>query len=146
MKIKVKDISYEAFEKLEGYKYKKPKRRSFLLASVIRIAAFLELSRLGCKINKINMDKLGKKEPCLILMNHSSFIDLKIASKILYPRKYNIICTDDGFIGKELLMRYIGCVPTKKFLTDVTLVKDMMYVVKNLKSSILMYPEAGYTR
>ena len=145
MKIKVKDISYEAFEKLEGYKYKKPKRRSFLLASIIRIAAFLELSRLGCKINKINMDKLGKKEPCLILMNHSSFIDLKIASKILYPRKYNIICTDDGFIGKELLMRYIGCVPTKKFLTDVTLVKDMMYVVKNLKSSILMYPEAGYS-
>ena len=28
--------------------------------------------------------------PYLILMNHSSFIDLKIASRIFYPMPYNL--------------------------------------------------------
>lgn len=42
-------------------------------------------------------------------------------------------------------MRYIGCIPTRKFTTDVTLVRDMVYAVKELKSSILMFPEASYS-
>lgn len=54
------------------------------------------------------MEKLGKKEPCLVLMNHSSFIDLKIASTVLYPRPLNIVCTSDGFVGKERFMRSLA--------------------------------------
>lgn len=46
---------------------------------------------------------------------------------------------------KNWLMRQIGCIPTKKFLTDSTLVRDMIYALRELKSSVLMYPEAGYT-
>ncbi|MBQ9745576.1 MAG: hypothetical protein IJW21_01995, partial [Clostridia bacterium] len=42
-------------------------------------------------------------------------------------------------------MRSIGCIPTHKFVTDLTLVRDMLYAVKELKSSVLMFPEAGYT-
>ena len=145
MKINVKEISFEQLEKIEPYKHKKPFRRSFLLALVIRIASMFTLMNVKFKSKLINMDKLGKKEPCLILMNHSSFIDLKIASKLLFPRKYNIICSDDGFVGKEFLMRFLGCVPTKKYLTDATLVRDIMYCVKDLKSSVLMYPEACYS-
>lgn len=104
MKINVKEISYSEFLKLPGYKYSKPKRRSILLATVIRVVSGFELLKYKFKVNKINMDKISKKEPCLILMNHSCFLDLKIASKILYPKKYNIVCTDDGFVGKESLM------------------------------------------
>lgn len=51
-------------------------------------------------------------------MNHSSFIDLKIASTVLYPSPLNIVCTSDGFVGKERLMRSLGCIPTRKFVTD----------------------------
>jgi len=145
MKINVKEIDYNKFIELPQYTYKKPKKRSIILATIIRIVSFFELLKYNFKYKKINMDKLSKKEPCLILMNHSCFLDLKIASKILYPRKYNIVCTDDGFVGKELLMRYIGCIPTKKFVTDPTLVRDMMYTFKTLKSSVLMFPEAGYS-
>jgi hypothetical protein len=78
-------------------------------------------------------------------MNHSSFIDLKIASALLYPRSYQIICTTDGFVGKEMLMRNIGCIPTLKFVLDVRLIKDMAYALNKLKNSVLMYPEAGYS-
>ena len=42
-------------------------------------------------------------------------------------------------------MRTIGCVPTRKFVTDLTLVQDMVYCLKDLKSSVLMYPEASYS-
>ncbi len=83
--------------------------------------------------------------PYLILMNHSSFIDLEIASKIFYPHPYCIVCTSDGFVGKEWLMRQIGCIPTQKFVTDVGLIRDMLYTVNKLKTSILMYPEASYS-
>jgi 1-acyl-sn-glycerol-3-phosphate acyltransferase len=91
------------------------------------------------------MERLGKNEPALFLMNHSSFIDLKIAASVLYPRPFNIVCTSDGFVGKNALMRNIGCIPTKKFITDTTLVRDMLFAAKELHDSILLYPEASYT-
>ena len=91
------------------------------------------------------MEKLGQDEPALFLMNHSSFIDLKIASTLIYPKPFHIVCTLDGFVGKEGLMRAIGCIPTRKFMTDTALVRDMIHTAKNLKESILLYPEASYT-
>ena len=91
------------------------------------------------------MERLGKNEPCLYLMNHSSFIDLKIAATLIYPRPFNIVFTSDGFVGKELLMRAFGCIPTQKFVPDYTLVRDMLYALRKLRSSVLLYPEASYS-
>ena len=90
------------------------------------------------------MDKAGKG-PYFILMNHSSFIDLEIAYRIFFPKPFNIICTSDGFVGKSLLMRLLGCIPTNKFVTDVSLIGDILYTVKNNNCSVLMYPEASYS-
>ena len=42
-------------------------------------------------------------------------------------------------------MRLLGCTPTHKYITDLTLFKDMEYMLKTNKSSVLMYPEAGYS-
>lgn len=78
-------------------------------------------------------------------MNHSSFLDLKIVSALLFPKRYNIIMTSDGFVGKNLLMRFIGCIPTQKFVTDSTLVRDIFHCIKKQKTSVLLYPEAGYS-
>ena len=95
-------------------------------------------------LTKTRMEEAGKG-PYLILMNHSSFLDLKMASKILYPMPYGIVSTTDAFVGKAWLMRQIGCIPTQKFVTDVTLVMDLIRTVKKNKTSVLMYPEAGYS-
>jgi hypothetical protein len=43
----------------------------------------------------------------------------------------------DGFVGKEGLLRMIGCIPTRKFMNDTTLVRDMLYTVRELKESVL---------
>lgn len=104
-----------------------------------------DLKATNFKLETEGMERLAADEPALFLMNHSSFIDLKIAADILYPRPFNIVCTSDGFVGKNGLMRNLGCIPTKKFITDTTLVRDLVYTVKELKSSVLMYPEASYT-
>lgn len=145
MKIKVKEMAYEEVLALPKQKRRHPKRPGLFFRTVIRIASVWDLLRTHFHCNRIGMEQLGKQEPCLVLMNHSSFIDLEIAEAVMYPRPLNIICTSDGFVGKEWLMRSVGCIPTNKFVTDVAMVKDMQYALKKLKSSVLMYPEASYS-
>ena len=115
------------------------------MQTLIRVLSFFTLLPLGFKYKKLGMDKIGKKEPCLILMNHSAFVDLQIASKLLWPKRYNIIMTSDGFVGKNLLMKTIGCIPTQKFVSDSVLVRDIFHSIKKNKTSVLMYPEASYS-
>lgn len=145
MKIKIKEITYEELKKLKIPAYKKPHKPNPVLKKIINILSRTDLKKKHFKYESIGMDRLGKNEPCFILMNHSSFVDLEIASYLLYPRSYQIVCTTDGFVGKEPLMRQIGCIPTLKYVMDVRLVKDMAYAVNELKTSVLMYPEAGYS-
>lgn len=145
MKIKTATKSYDEVMAIKPKKRIKPKRPNILFRTVLKVGSLPDLIAVRFKLKKIGMDRLDKKEPCLILMNHSSFIDLKIASSVLYPRAYNIVCTSDGFVGKRWLMRNLGCIPTQKFVSDVALVRDMIYATKTLKSSILMFPEASYS-
>lgn len=145
MKIRTKSMSYDKVLALPVQVHKKPVKQILPIRMLLKVASCFDLLATGFTCEKIGMEKLSKDEPCLVLMNHSSFIDLEIAASILYPRPFNIVCTLDGFVGKNWLMRLIGCIPTKKFIMDVNLVKDMVYAVKELKSSVLMYPEASYS-
>ena len=145
MKIKVKQLPYEQVLLLPAAKHVPPKKPAMFFRTLLKLASAPELKAVDFSCERVGMDRLGKDEPALFLMNHSSFIDLKIASTILYPRPFNIVCTSDGFVGKEGLMRAIGCIPTRKFMTDTTLVRDMLYALDSLKSSVLMYPEASYS-
>ena len=147
MKIATKKLPYEKVISRKRPKHHEPLRPNFLLATVIRILAIFDLLPTRFTYEKHGMEKISNNEPCLILMNHSSFIDLKIASRIFYPKRYGIVCTSDGFVGfcMSLLMRLIGCIPTQKFVSDVRLIKDMEYLLKKKKCSVLMYPEASYS-
>ncbi len=144
MKIKTRSRSYEEVMALPKGKHRNPRYPNFLLRTAVRAAAILDLVPTHFRYTTEGMEKVGK-QPALILMNHSSFIDLKIISKIMYPRPFGIVCTSDGFIGKEWIMRFLGCIPTQKFVSDITLIRDMEYLLKEKKSSVLMYPEASYS-
>ena len=144
MKIRTRNKSYEAVMALPKGKHRKPLRPNFLLQTVIRIAALPDLWSTRFRYTTQGMEQI-KGQPCLILMNHSCFLDLMIVSRIFYPRKYGIVCTSDGFVGKEWLMRFLGCIPTQKFVSDVSLIRDMEYMLKEKKTSVLMYPEASYS-
>ena len=62
-------------------KRKKLKKPSFLFQTLVRILSVTDLIATKFSYTKSRMKEAGKG-PYLILMNHSSFIDLKIASKV----------------------------------------------------------------
>ena len=144
MKIKTKMKTYSQVMALPRPKHSKPKRPWFILRLVIRVLAIWDMLVTGFRYSFPDRKKLPKG-PYLILMNHSSFIDLKIVSKIFFPMPYGIVCTTDAMVGKSWLMKRIGCIPTQKYVTDLTLIRDMKHALNDKKLSVLMYPEAGYS-
>ena len=149
MKTTVKKMEFERVMKLPRPQGKKPRKVSLFWRMLIRVLTVFGMMGTGFKYETEGFEQIGKEEPCLILMNHTCFADMPIAYKILYPRTFNIVCSNDGFIGfwgiMGWAMRHLGCFSTQKFVTDLRLVQDMEYCFKKLKTSVLMYPEAGYS-
>ena len=145
MKVKNAQRSYAEVASMKPPKRYKPRRTNIFFRTLLKIVSAPDLIVTRFKCEKVGIERLGKKESALIFMNHSSFIDLEIAASVLYPRRFNIVTTLDAFIGKSWLMRQIGCISTRKFVFDIGLVKDIRYCLKTLNTSVLMYPEAGYS-
>lgn len=149
MKNTFKTLDYDVVMAKPRPKRRKPVKPNIFWRTLIRVLTPFNLAGSGVTYTKERMELIGKDEPCLILMNHSCFMDMPIAYQLLYPRPLNIVCSSDAFIGFGGLMGWlmytIGCIPTQKFVTDVSLIKDMTYCLKEKKSSVLMYPEASYS-
>lgn len=145
MKIKVQDCSYAEAMAKAGFPRFSPKKPNLFFRTLTYLAGMSELRETNFTCTRTGMERLGKREPCLYLMNHSGFIDLKIAAHILYPAPFQIVCTQDGFVGKLWLMRQLGCIPKKKFVPEYSLIRDMRYAFQKLHTSVLMYPEASYS-
>ena len=146
MKIKTRNLSYDEVLALPRLKHRKPMKPSRFLATVVRVVSAPTLKKIKFSYTTERMELVGKKEPCLILMNHSSFTDMKLAFGIFYPRRMGIVTSVDamsGILGK--LMRWLGCTPTHKYVSDISLIRDIKYMLKENKTSVLMYPEAGYS-
>ena len=145
MKIKDTVKTYDEVCALKHAGHVKPKKQSVFLRKLIKVLSKPELKATNFTYETEGMEKLGRDEPCLILMNHSCFTDLQIVGTLFADRQYHIVCTNDGLVGKAGLMRKVGCISTCKFITDINLVKDMKYAFEELKSSVVMYPEASYS-
>ena len=149
MKTTVKKMDFDAVMALKRPEHKNPLKPGMFWRVLIRLLSFICLLGTGFRYEKVGFEKISKDEPCLILMNHTCFQDMEVAHSILFPRPINVVSSNDGFIGYFGLlawaMRCIGSIPTQKFVSDVSLVRDMDYCFKTLKSSVLMYPEACYS-
>ena len=143
MKIKTRQATLDQVLARPRPPHRKPLRPLGLLWAIIRVWSAIHLALLKFTFEEQDMARLGDG-PYLILMNHSSFIDLEIAHRVM-KKRFNIVCTSDGFVGKNLLMRLLGCIPTKKFVTDLNLMGDMRYALKEKKTNVLLYPEASYS-
>ena len=84
------------------------------------------------------------KPPYLLLCNHNAFMDFKVATKAIFPHRANYVVAIDGFIGREQLLRNIGCICKRKFTSDLTLVRQLKRVIDNGNIAVL-YPEARYS-
>jgi len=149
MKTTIKQMDYEKVMALPRPRHKLPKKPNMFWRVLIRLLTIIGMMGTGFRYETEGFEKLDKKEPCLILMNHTCFQDMEVAHRILFPRAFHIVASNDGFLGlfglMEWVMRQIGCIPTQKYVSDLRLVQDMDYCFKTLKTSVLMYPEACYS-
>lgn len=96
----------------------------------------------GAKIRKTGME--GIKPPYLLLCNHNAFQDFKVATMAMFPHRANYVVAIDGFIGREGLLRNVGCICKRKFTNDVTLIRQLKRVADNGDIAVV-YPEARYS-
>lgn len=145
--MKIKNIvrDYDEVMAIEPHKHYKPKKTNIFWQTLTKVISQPALIKNHFKYKKIGMEKLGKDEQALILMNHSGFTDFEIAYSMLYPRKFNTVAAYETFMGLEWLMKQIGCFATRKYTADLQLIRDIKYCMKENKSSVLMFPEAVYT-
>ena len=86
----------------------------------------------------------GLKPPYILLCNHNAFMDFKVATQIIYPNRANYVVAIDGFIGREWLLRNVGCICKRKFTNDTVLIRQLRKVLDN-KDIAVVYPEARYS-
>ena len=86
----------------------------------------------------------GLEPPYLMLCNHNAFMDFKVATRTIYPHRANYVVAIDGFIGREELLRRVGCICKRKFTNDITLIRQLKAVIDN-GDVAMIYPEARYS-
>ena len=93
---------------------------------------------------KITRDLQGVKPPYIMLCNHNSFLDFKIMTAALFPRRANYVVALDGFIGREWIMRKVGCIAKRKFVNDIYLIRQTSRLLDQ-GQIVVYYPEARYS-
>ena len=67
------------------------------------------------KLTKENMEQV--KTPYLLLCNHNAFSDFTVAPLPFFRTSLFYVVAIDGFIGREGLMRRVGCIGKRKLPT-----------------------------
>lgn len=119
-----------------------PVRTKWYLRPLTIAISLPDLIKHGCRIEKKGME--GIKPPYVLLCNHNAFLDFKVATKAMWPARANYVVAIDGFIGREKLLRDVGCICKRKFTSDTRLVRNLSRTVKNGDIAVI-YPEARYS-
>ena len=134
------DVNYKNPKKYKTAKY--PIRQPWYLMWLIWLLSKIMLMFKPHKVEKIGMERL--KPPYMILSNHMSFVDFELVAMATRPYRVNNVVNIDGFYRRPWLLDWIGAICTRKFTTDLHLVKSIRKVLK--RGDILcMYPEARYS-
>ncbi|MBE7087321.1 MAG: hypothetical protein E7369_03375 [Clostridiales bacterium] len=95
----------------------------------------------------IKTDKAVKKlkGPYLILSTHASFMDFPMILKGIFPKNTGWVMSVEEFRRGDWLMYGIGGMPKRKFDHSIVTVKHMLYMLKTLKHTVTLYPEARFS-
>ena len=121
---------------------KPPVRTRWYLRPLTWLLSAPDVIRHRSSIRKVGMENV--KPPYVLLCNHNAFLDFKVATMAMFPHRANYIVAIDGFIGREQLLRDVGCICKRKFTNDVTLIRQLKQVIQNGDIAVI-YPEARYS-
>ncbi len=102
-------------------------------------------SKFRFAINCIDFDR-ERLDPYILIGNHASLHDalytlIHLKNKYPYPVMNNFLITKKFM--ELILTKLIHAVSKRKGQSDVSAVKGMMHVIKDLKRGILLYPEGN---
>lgn len=133
-------IKYKNDKRYKTAKY--PIRQPIFIVLLIWVLSKFALIGKKYKVEKVNME--GLKPPYMLLCNHHYFIDFELCAMATFPHRVNNVVNIDGYYRRPWLMELIGAICTRKFVTDLHLVKSINRVLS--RGDILcMYPEARYS-
>jgi transcription elongation factor Elf1 len=131
-------------DKIERFDFEKlPKKERIYLTPIAYLLSFPSVWRRRLKVTKVNMK--GLKPPYILLCTHHAFLDFKVTTAAIFPKRANYIVAIDGFINREWLLRNVGAIGKRKFTNDIKLVKQIKYSLEELKNIVAIYPEARYS-
>lgn len=134
------EVNYKNKRKYKTAKY--PIRQPLFFTWLIWVLSNIMLIGTEKKIEKVNMG--GLKPPYMLLCNHMQFIDFEICSLATYPHRLNNVVSIDGYYRRPWLMELIGAICTRKFTTDLHLIRSIRRVLER-GDVLCMYPEARYS-
>ena len=134
------EVNYKKKKYYNTAKY--PIRQPLIIVFLIWLLCKIILIGKKYKVEKINME--GLKPPYILLSNHHYFIDFELCALGTFPHRVNNVVNVDGYYRRPWLLELIGAICTRKFTTDLHLIKSIKRVLQ--RGDILsMYPEARYS-
>ena len=131
------------YKNKKRYNYaRRPIRQPMFIVWLIWFLSKMLLIGKKYKIEKVGME--GLKPPYMILSAHQFFIDFELTALITTPHRVNNVVALDGFYRRPWLMELIGAIGTRKYITDLALIKSIYHVLKR-GDVLCMYPEARYS-
>ena len=122
---------------------RRPNRQWHILRPITWLLSYPTCISHKAEINKDEMpDNISP--PFFLLCNHNAFMDFKVMTKAIFPKRANYVVAIDGFIGRGWLLRAVGCICTRKFARSINLVINMLHA-KNNGDIVVLFPEARYS-
>ena len=134
------EVNYRNKKRYKTAKY--PLHQTKFWTGLIWVLSRIALIGKKYKVEKVNME--GVTAPYMLLSNHMHFIDFELAAMATWPHPVSNVVSIDGYVIKGFLLEWIGAIATRKFTTDIHLVKSIRHVLKR-GDVLAMYPEARYT-
>ncbi len=132
-------------DKIKRFDFSKKARNPGPLYNAAKyILSYPELKRRQYKLTKTNME--GIDGPYLMLVTHSSVVDFHLMMAATHPKKVNNVMTLEGFnTYTEPLIRSLGVIGTRKFISDLHLIRNIKYCIEKLGNPFVLFPEARYS-
>ena len=121
---------------------REPPKQNPLVMPLLWLWCWLATREGRLHIHRVNTQ--GLKPPFLVLATHHAFMDFYVTPLALFPHRANYVSELEGFEAYgEWKYRQIGCLGTRKFVTDLALVKNIKRIMDR-KGILVLYPEARY--
>lgn len=119
-----------------------PMKQKWYLMPLIWGGSWLMTRQFGLKIHKKNMENF--KPPYLVISTHQGFSDYYITPLALFPHRANYVSDMEGFAAfGEWLYRAIGCIGKRRYVSDISVVKNMKQALDG-GQSVVVYPESRH--